>query len=389
MSSKLRRTLLDLAPTVGLLGLGVAELAAGSSESGFRGPDAMTALFLVAISLPLVFRRRYPAQVLAAVFVSQGIWVTAYYHGSHQPPFEPFLAGVIACFALGYHADRRTLRVGLVVFALSVVATAVSLATGGTEIGNAGPALIWWLAAIGVGRLIHERQALVEILSDRAARLERERERDIAQAAMEERTRIARELHDVIAHSVSLMVVQASAERRLLTDQEARTADVFETIEDAGREALGELRRLLGILRSGSEPNELAPQPGLAALPDLIEESRRAGQEVAIELSGDPAPLPAGLDLAAYRIVQEALTNSRKHAAGAPTELKLHWRRDELEIEIMNASTSGAGIVGGTGHGLIGMRERAGLYGGRVEAARTPSGAFRVHAVLPLEPAAT
>jgi signal transduction histidine kinase len=389
MSRKLSRTLLDLAPTIGVLALGAIELAADRSGSGFRGPDAVTALFLVAISLPLVVRRRYPAQVLAAVFVSQGIWVTAYYHGSHQPPFEPFLAGVIACFALGLHADRRALRVGLVVFALSVVATAVSLATGGTKIGNAGPALIWWLAAIGVGRLIHERQAVVEILGDRAARLERERERDIAQAAIEERTRIARELHDVIAHSVSLMVVQASAERRLLDERDARTADVLETIESAGREALGELRRLLGVLRSRSDANQLTPQPGLAALPDLIEESRRAGQQVAVELSGDPAPLPAGLDLAAYRILQEALTNSRKHAAGAPTELKLHWRRDELEIEVVNAPASGAEVVAGTGHGLIGMRERAGLYGGRLEAVRMPSGAFRVHAVLPLEPATT
>lgn len=384
MSREPRRILLDLAPTVGLLVLGGVELAAGRGESGFRGPDAVTALFLVAISLPLVVRRRYPAHVLAAEFLCQGIWVTAYYRGSHQPPFEPFAASVVACFALGLHADRRGLRAGLVVFALCVVATAVSLATGGIAIGNSVPALIWWLGAIGIGRLLHEREALVELLGDRAARLERDRDRDIAQAAMEERTRIARELHDVIAHAVSLMVVQASAERRLLGAPEARTADVLETIEGAGREALGELRRLLGILRTRAEPNQLMPQPGLAALPDLVAETRRSGQEVDLELSGDPAPLPAGLDLAAYRIVQEALTNSRKHAAGAPTELKLRWHPDELEIEVVNPLTSERTSVDSTGHGLIGMRERAGLYGGRVEAARMPSGAFRVHAVLPL-----
>jgi signal transduction histidine kinase len=384
MSGTLRRRLLDIAPTVALLVIGVIDLAV-TSGSSYRGSDVGNALFLVVMAVPLVFRRRHPVEVLAWTFLVQAIWVTAFYRG-HQPPFEPFLAGVIVCFALGMHGDRRQLRVGLGIFAVMVAGGAISLASGGTRIADALPTLVWWLGAVGVGRLLHEREALVALLGDRAARLERERERDMAQAAMEERTRIARELHDVIAHSVSLIVVQASAERRLLTPEQSRTEEVFATIEDAGREALGELRRLLGVLRARSEPNRLAPQPGLAALPDLVAESRRAGQQIDLDQSGDPVALPTGLDLAAYRIVQEALTNARKHAPGAPTEVSLRWRADALDIEVLNPETAAPTHVNGTGHGLIGMRERATLYGGRVDAGRTAAG-FRVHAVLPIEQA--
>jgi signal transduction histidine kinase len=383
MSSTLRRRLLDVAPTVLLLVLGLGELIIDRGSSSYRGPDLGNTVFLIATAVALLFRRRYPVHTLAVNFVVQAIWVTAYYRG-HQPPFEPFLAGVIACFALGMHGNRGQIRAGLAVFALTVLGAAVSLATGGTRIADALPTIVWWLGAVGLGRALHEREALVELLGDRAARLERDRERDMAQAALEERNRIARELHDVIAHSVSLMVVQAGAERRLLGADESRSAEVFETIEHAGREALGELRRLLGVLRARPERNRLMPQPGLSAFPDLVDESRRAGQEIDVQESGAPVPLPTGLDLAAYRIVQEALTNARKHAPGAATALNLSWAPDQLEIEVVNtpAAVDGNGI--GTGHGLIGMRERAALYGGRIDAGRT-EGVFRVHAVLPIE----
>jgi signal transduction histidine kinase len=367
-----------------LLALSALELTT-NAFSDYRGSDFGNTVFAIAVALPLLVRRRWPAHVLAAVFVVQAVWISAYYRG-HQPPFEPFVAGVVACFALGMHGDRRTLRMGLAVFAVATAGAAVSLATGGTRIGDAFPTVVWWLGAVGIGRLLHERESLVELLGERAARLERERERDMAQAAMEERTRIARELHDVIAHSVSLMVVQAGAERRLLESDQQRTSDVFETIEDAGREALGELRRLLGILRARSEPSQLTPQPGLAGVPELVDESRRAGQVIDFEEAGEPVTLPTGLDLAAYRILQEALTNARKHTPGAPTAVSLRWSDATLEIEVVNAKDSGNGdgSDNGTGHGLIGMRERAALYGGRVDVGRT-SGGFRVHALLPIE----
>ena len=384
MPAAVRRRFLDVAPTAALVALGLIQLSVAAGDSGFRGPKGANAAFLVATCLPLVVRRAHPVLTLAGVLVAVSAWILAYYSGSHQPPFEPFAAGVVACFALGFHAERRGLRVGLVVFALGVLASAVSLAVGGAAVGNALPVLVWWAGAIGIGRGLHERQALVQLLRDRSARLERDRERDVTEAALEERARIARELHDVIAHAVSLIVVQAGAERRLLAGDQQRTAETLATIEDAGREALGELRRLLGVLRAHG-PGRLAPQPGLAAVPELLEESRRAGQTVRFEVDGEPIGLPAGLDLTAYRIVQEALTNSRKHAPGAQTEVALHWRAAELEIEVVDHGSGLRRDANGVGHGLIGMRERIALYGGSLHAASVAAGGFRVHARLPIE----
>lgn len=206
----------------------------------------------------------------------------------------------------------------------------------------------------------------------------------MAQAAAEERTRIARELHDVIAHSVSLIVVQAGAERRLLSGAEQRTAQTLETIETSGREALTELRRLLGVLRVSSD-ERLAPQPGLARLPDLLAESAKAGQKVAVDVSGDPVELARGLDLTAYRIVQEGLTNARKHAAGQPVTVALRWRDRLLEIEVQNAEGESAGESNGAGHGLIGMTERVAMYGGSLETGQADGGRFRIRARLPVE----
>jgi signal transduction histidine kinase len=384
MPTSLRRRLLDIAPAAALIVIGVAQMLVDYEGSGFRGPRSVNAAFLVAVCLPLVVRRRQPVLALAGVFVIQAVWVGAYYNGSHQPPFEPFAAGVVACFALGLHADRRGLRAGLALFALLVVATAIVLAVGGSTVGNALPVLIWWGAAIGIGRGLRERQTLVELLRERSARLERDRERDMADAALEERGRIARELHDVIAHAVSLMVVQASAERRLLAVDQQRTADTLETIETSGREALGELRRLLGVLRA-SGPERLAPQPGLDALPDLLEEGRRGGHEITLDVEGDPVRLPAGLDLTAYRILQEGLTNVRKHAPGAAVEISLRWRAAELEIELADDGPGPLADANGAGHGLIGMRERVALYGGTVSAAAAADTGFRVLARLPID----
>jgi signal transduction histidine kinase len=379
-----RRRLLDIAPAVALIAIGVAQMVADYRGAGYRGPRGANAAFLVAVCAPLVVRRRRPVLALAGVFAVQAAWIEAYYHGSHQPPFEPFAAGVVACFALGFHADRRGLRAGLAVFAVLVAASATVLALGGATVGNALPVLIWWGAAIGIGRGLRERQTLVELLRERSARLERDRERDMADAALDERARIARELHDVIAHAVSLIVVQASAERRLLGADQRRTADTLETIETSGREALGELRRLLGVLRArGSE--RLAPQPGLKALPELLEEGRRAGHDIRFDVEGEPVRLPAGLDLTAYRIVQEGLTNVRKHAPGAAVAINLRWRPAELEIEVADDGPGPPADANGAGHGLIGMRERVALYGGSVRAAPVADTGFRVLARLPID----
>jgi signal transduction histidine kinase len=256
----------------------------------------------------------------------------------------------------------------------------------GQHLGDVLPALVWWLAAIGAGRFIRGRRRLLALIGDRAARLEREREAKATQAVLEERARIARELHDVIAHSVSVMVVQAGAERRALGSAHESVAETLDQIERTGRDALAELRRLLGVMRASHDSQALTPQPGLDSLEALVEDSRKAGQSVALRVDGEAQPLSAGIDLAAYRIVQEALTNARRHAPGAHAEVSLRWHRAELTIEVEDNGPGPGPSANGAGHGLVGMRERATLYGGSVQTGSAGAGGgFRVRARLPLQ----
>ena len=226
------------------------------------------------------------------------------------------------------------------------------------------------------------------VLGDRDRRLRlAERERDVAarEAVVEERARIARELHDAIAHNVSMMVVQAGAERRVLPPEQSATREVLETVEQIGRGALTEMRRLVGMLRSDAE-EPLAPQPGLRDLPTLVGQVREAGLPVELEIVGESRELPVGLELSAYRIVQEALTNALKHAGEASATVRVVYRPDSLELEIADngAGTAAAALVESGGHGLVGMRERVALYGGRFEAAREAAGGFAVRVALPI-----
>jgi signal transduction histidine kinase len=199
----------------------------------------------------------------------------------------------------------------------------------------------------------------------------------------EERGRIARELHDVVAHSVSVMVVQAQAGPRLLGEPE-QARGAFRSIEASGREALVELRRLLGILRTGDEHLAIGPQPGLGSLQSLVEQMREAGLPVELRVEGEPLQLPPGVDLSAYRIVQEALTNTLKHAGQAEAEVVVRYGASELELEVVDNGSGGAASVNGPGHGLIGMRERVALYGGELVTGTRNSGGYAVRARLPL-----
>jgi signal transduction histidine kinase len=238
--------------------------------------------------------------------------------------------------------------------------------------------LLWF-----VGRLLRRRQLLVRILHERAEQLERERAYQAQAAVTEERGRIARELHDVVAHSVSVMVVQAQAGPRLTAEPE-RAEAAFRSIETVGREALVELRRLLGILRTDDSELAIGPQPGLASLEGLLEQVREAGLPVRLRVEGDGTTLPPGIDLSAYRIVQEALTNALKHAGRAEAEIVLRYDPAALELEILDSGRGHAADTMGDGHGLIGMRERAALYGGSLDARPRPGGGYVVRARLPL-----
>jgi signal transduction histidine kinase len=202
-------------------------------------------------------------------------------------------------------------------------------------------------------------------------------------AVAEERERIARELHDVVAHGVSAVVVQAEAAEELLATDPAGTRESLWTIQRLSREALNEMRQALGILRDGSGEQSLAPQPTLAELPGLIDRNRAAGLAVRFEVEGAPRPLPPGLEVSAYRVVQEGLTNVRRHARGAPAVVSLRYRPAALEIEIADDGPGAHALEGAGGHGLIGMRERVTFFGGEFSAATRGEGGFAVTATFP------
>jgi signal transduction histidine kinase len=200
----------------------------------------------------------------------------------------------------------------------------------------------------------------------------------------EERARLARELHDVVGHSVSVMTVQASAVRRLLRPDQEKEREALEVVEQTGRQALAEMRRLVGVLRRPEEAPALAPQPSLEHIEKLVAHVRESGLPVELRVEGEPAQLPAGVDLTAYRLVQEGLTNALKHARADQALVLVRYGDGEIELEVADNGTGGGDGSGG-GHGLVGMRERVAVYGGELEAAPRPEGGFRLKARLPLE----
>jgi signal transduction histidine kinase len=239
------------------------------------------------------------------------------------------------------------------------------------------------LGVWGAGTIVRGRQELAAALQARTLELERERELNARLAVAAERARIARELHDVVAHDLSIMVVQAGAERRALAGARPETADVLATIEATGRTAMAEMRRMLGVLRRSADDVALAPQPTLRRLDELVTQVREAGLPVELRVEGQARPLAPGVDLSAYRIVQEALTNALKHAGPAHACVVVRYGDEALDVEVTDDGAGGAAAPAG-GHGLIGMRERVAILGGRLDAGRRPGGGYAVRATLPL-----
>ncbi len=279
------------------------------------GPAAAHAGFLLLVTVPLCWRFRAPATVAIVVTAASAAWILVMFSAKAQPPFEPFLAILVSVFALASRVDGRRLRVAASIAGGLVLAGEIRAELAGQGTGNVLPAVLFYVLIFALGRMVHAHRRHAWGQQDRADRLERDQEALAARAMATERSRIARELHDVIAHSLSVIVVQAAAERRVLGPGRESTADTLESIEQAGRQAMTELRRLLGLLRKSDGELPLAPQPGLAELGDLVTQVREAGVEVDLRTDGDLAGLPRGLDLTAYRIVQECLTNVLKHAA--------------------------------------------------------------------------
>ncbi|WP_346622099.1 sensor histidine kinase [Blastococcus montanus] len=363
--------------------LAVAVTVVVSSEFGpqWVAEPLVAGLVGVPVLMSLAWRRRFPVAVAVAV-CAFGLLLAVTAPGEFAPQFY-FLAVLIAVYSCAAEtAGRQAVLGGAVTFTLITVAHVM---TGDGDAGDFLPWLVWG-APWSAGRLVRRRTLEAAASGRRAAELERQRDAAVREAASRERDRIARELHDVVAHSVSVMVVQAGAERMALGHGHPRTTAALEAVENAGREALTELRSMLAVLRDGrEEPPELAPQPDLDQVPTLVDQLRAAGLPVDLRVSGTPAPaLPPGLGLSAYRIVQEALTNVLKHAPGARTHVDIRHTADALRLEVRNGAPRERGIrpVAG-GRGLIGMRERVALHGGELEAGPHANG-WRVAARLPV-----
>lgn len=298
---------------------------------------------------------------------------------------SPFLIVILFVpWCLGTYNERTRAIAGLVVTqGLGLWANIRFAETPGDYLWVASFITVAW----ATGFILSRRSEHARELAERALRLEHEQLVAAERAVAQERQRIARELHDVIAHSVSVMTVQAGAVRRLLQPGQEKERQALESVEATGREALTEMRRLVGLLREKGTMPEFAPQPGLRTIDSLVDGVRAAGLPVDLEVHGDPRELRAGVDLAAYRVVQEALTNALKYAGPAHAWVDVHWRADALELEIANDGRSDGDGSGG-GHGLAGMRERVSLYGGVIESGPRDGGGYFVRARLPLEEAA-
>jgi len=289
----------------------------------------------------------------------------------------------IALYSVGRYAKQDKFSYYAVGIALVLVG--ISIFADGEPIGNIGLGLVFVTGVWYMGRRIRVRSDYLKLLQDRATQLEWEKDSEARRAVAEERTRIARELHDVVAHQVSLMTVQAGAATTVAADDPKGALQAMKAVEETGRRALVELRHLMGVLRPEAEEDDLVPQPGVENIPRLVEHLKEAGLDVSLTMNETLTDLPARVDLSAYRIVQEALTNVLKHAGPkARTEVRLSSYSDRIVIDVLNDGR-GATILPGTGHGLTGMRERAKLLGGSLDAGPRPGGGFQVVAHLPIE----
>ncbi len=357
-----------------LLALGLAalvQLEIWGSDVTVPKPLAVPVSLLM--TLPLAWRRRAPLAVVAIVMTA--LAPQTLLDSSVQPPQTPFLALVVAVYSVAAYTDRPRALLG------GAISLAVILLSEPGDFIVAGPLYTGvWLA----GRLFRDRQRLAAALQSRTEALEREQKETARLAIAEERARIARELHDVVAHSVSVMVVQAGAERLALDQAQESTRETLISIERTGRQALAEMRRLLGMLRKDDAELALAPLPSLDHLDSLVAHVREAGLPVELHVEGSRKTLPAGVDISAYRIVQEALTNALRHAGPARARVVVRYGEGEVEVEVSDDGR-GSQQTNANGHGLVGMRERVALYGGELNTGLGEEGGYAVRARLPFD----
>lgn len=347
---------------------------------GMRRPDALGAALLALAAVPVAVRRRWPLAALCAGLVPETL-LTAFGYGSGVSG----VAGLVLLYSVASHRGLAVALCGLLISLVTYVAGALGGPVRMPGASGHVVAGVVLLAVWGAGRSLRLRRAYLEELKDRAARLERAHAADTRAARAEERSRIARELHDVVAHHVSVMTVQAAAARRVLAADPDLAREALSAIENTGRMAMTEMRNIVGVLRTDARA-ELGPQPGVRDLPGLVEQMREAGLPTRLLVEGEPRPLPAGVDLAAYRLVQEGLTNSLRHAgAGAQAVVTVRHSPSELDVRVEDDGKSAASANGRSGHGLVGIRERVALYGGILHIGPRPGGGFEVRANFPLK----
>jgi len=367
-----RPPLPDLALAVALFAVALAEvLGAPIAEDVVRGGTALNVAAVALATLPLAYRRRAPFVVAALVL---GAWAGRALAG---PPLEIYplaIASIVAIYSVAAYGSLRDALLALGLLTLTV-AIAAEAGTGGDAAPDLLPSLFLAGGVWAVGRIARRRH-------DAALAVERDADERAAEAAAAERERIAREMHDAVSHSLASIVMQAGGAQDVLARDPERAGAALASIEGTARQGLGEMRRLLGLLGDGGAPRE--PQPGLDRLGELVEGARRAGLDVDSTVEGEARPLPPAVDVSAYRIVQEALTNAMKHAGRCHATVLVRFGPEDLELEVADDG-AGAGISDGGGRGLAGMRERVAVLGGAFSAGPRADGrGFRVSARLPV-----
>ncbi|RYC12947.1 sensor histidine kinase [Nocardioides zhouii] len=359
------------------LGLASALATGGFVEAATGPTDVQPWIHVVVtavVMMGLAWRRQLP--LLAVTLALGGILIG----GRPDTPFVLFAAMVVASYTVGLVTRGRRALVGLL---LAVGPAFLGLLLEGSEPADLAAVAVLYGGAWVVGSLVREQTRRADDYAVEVAAIQKGDAERRAQAVAEERVRIARELHDVISHSISVITVQTQAVRRRLPPELHRDIEDLKAVEATARQSLAELRRLFGVLRSPGDRPPLAPQPGLDQLSRLVERTRSAGLPVEVVIEGDPIDLPPGLDLTAYRIVQEALTNTLKHAGPATAHVLVRYAATHVEIRVHDDG-HGRRSDSGPGHGLVGMQERVAMYGGTLTAEEPASGGFAVTARLPM-----
>ncbi len=365
-----RPPLVDVAIAAAFVAFTLAEGVAGTADQPWWRVAATSAAMLL-----LAWRRQAPILVAALV-------VTANILTNPQGQFSILLSLVLVCFTVGYETRPPRSYVGLAIVLLPFIG--VSIAEG-LEPSDLAAGLVFFAGPWTVGSLTRDRATRADEAVARADRLEAERELEAARIAQEERTRIARELHDIVSHSISVVTIQTQAVRRRLGPDHAREAEDLAAVEATAREALAEMRRLFGVLRSDGESASLAPQPGLSELGRLVEQVSTGELAARLQVEGTPVELSPGLDLAAYRIAQEGLTNALRHSGARHVTVSLRWSPARLDVEVEDDGRGLPGVPSDGGHGLVGIRERVALYGGTVRLEPAAAGGTLLTATLPLK----